>query len=250
MELADLSTQALLLALAFFTVSVLYASVGHAGATGYIAAMALAGMAPSLMKPTALTLNLVVASIATYKFYKRGMFSWAIFLPLAIASIPCAYLGGKIVLPPEYYRPIVGVVLLYAAWHAFKKNSETGTPVFKEVSKPVLLLVGAILGFLSGLTGVGGGVFLSPMMLVLGWAPIKVISGVAAAFILVNSTAGMAGLLSTSPVFLPELYLWAGAVLIGGWIGSELGSRRLNNNTILKLLGFTILIAGIKLISI
>jgi len=250
MELGDLTTQAILLALAFFIVSVLYSSVGHAGATGYIAVMALAGMAPSLMKPTALTLNLVVASIATFKFYKRGMFSWSIFLPLAFASIPCAYLGGKIVLPPEYYRPIVGIVLLYASWKKKKKNSGSDRSQFEEVSKPVLLVVGAVLGFLSGLTGVGGGVFLSPIMLVLGWAPIKVISGVAAAFILVNSTAGMAGLLSTSPVFLPELYLWAGAVLVGGWIGSELGTSRLKNNTILKLLAFTILIAGIKLIAI
>ncbi len=144
-----------ILAGAFLIVAVLYSSVGHAGATGYLAVMAIAGMSPALMKPTALTLNIIVASIATFKYYKRGAFSWQLFLPLVLASFPFAYLGGRITLPPEYYKPLVGLFLLYAAWRAFATSKTSPTYAIKPVSWPVLIACGAGLGFLSGLTGVG-----------------------------------------------------------------------------------------------
>ena len=238
-----------LLAGAFLIVAALYSSVGHAGATGYLAVMAIAGMSPALMKPTALTLNIIVASIATLKYYKRGAFSWQLFLPLVLASFPFAYLGGRITLPPEYYKPLVGLFLLYAAWRAFSTTKNSPTYEIKAVSWPVLIACGAALGFLSGLTGVGGGVFLSPLMLLMHWAPLRVISGVAAAFILVNSLSGLAGLLSKGILIAPGLPWWAVTVLIGGFIGAEFGSGRFKPGTIQKLLAITLLIAGIKLTS-
>lgn len=238
-----------ILAGAFLIVAVLYSSVGHAGATGYLAVMAIAGMSPALMKPTALTLNIIVASIATFKYYKRGAFSWQLFLPLVLASFPFAYLGGRITLPPEYYKPLVGLFLLYAAWRALATSKTSPTYAIKPVSWPVLIACGAGLGFLSGLTGVGGGVFLSPLMLLMHWAPLRVISGIAAAFILVNSLSGMAGLLSKGILIAPGLPWWALTVLIGGFIGAEYGSGRFKPETIQRLLAITLLIAGIKLTS-
>lgn len=244
-----MSNDILLLAGSFLVVAILYSSVGHAGATGYLAVMALAGMSPALMKPTALTLNIIVASIATFKYYKRGAFSWALFLPLVLASFPFAYLGGRITLPPEYYKPVVGLFLLYAAWRAFATSKTDGSYDVRPVSWPILLLCGSLLGFLSGLTGVGGGVFLSPLMLLMCWAPVRVISGVAAAFILVNSISGMIGLLSKGILVAPGLPWWAMAVFVGGLIGAEYGSGRFKPVTIQRLLAITLLIAGIKLTS-
>lgn len=244
-----MSNEILLLAGAFLIVAILYSSVGHAGATGYLAVMAIAGMSPALMKPTALTLNVIVASIATFKYYKRGAFSWSLFLPLVLASFPFAYLGGSITLPPEYYKPLVGLFLLYAAWRAFATSRTGSSYEIKPVSWFVLLGCGSLLGFLSGLTGVGGGVFLSPLMLLMHWAPLRVISGVAAAFILVNSLSGLAGLLSKGILVAPGLPWWASAVLIGGFFGAEYGSGRFKPATIQRLLAITLLIAGIKITS-
>lgn len=244
-----MDSQVLLLAAAFLIVATLYSSVGHAGATGYLAVMAIAGMSPALMKPTALTLNIIVASIATFKYYKRGAFSWQIFLPLVLASFPFAYLGGRITLPSEYYKPLVGLFLLYAAWRAFATSKNSPTYTIKPVSWPILIACGAGLGFLSGLTGVGGGVFLSPLMLMMHWAPLRVISGIAAAFILVNSLSGLVGLLSKGILIAPGLPWWAITVLIGGFFGAEYGSGRFKPETIQRLLAITLLIAGIKLSS-
>lgn len=238
-----------ILAAAFLAIAFLYASVGHAGATGYLAIMAIAGMSPALMKPTALTLNVIVASVAVFKYYKRGAFSWPLFLPLVLASFPFAFIGGKITLPPDYYKPLVGIFLLYASWQAFKRSIDEKPYDIKKVSWPTLIVCGGTLGFLSGLTGVGGGVFLSPLMLFMQWASVRVISGVAAAFILINSISGLAGLLSNGLVQAPGLPWWAVAVLVGGFIGAEYGSGRFKTTTIQKLLALTLLIAGIKLTS-
>lgn len=241
--------QLAILASAFLVIAALYASVGHAGATGYLAIMAIAGLQPALMKPTALTLNIVVASIATFKYYRRGAFSWKLFLPLVLASFPFAYLGGRMTLPPDYYKPLVGLFLLYAAWRAFDTTKSNPVYEIKAPASVTLVFTGAILGFLSGLTGVGGGVFLSPLLLIMHWAPIRVISGVAAAFILVNSISGMAGLLSGNVPTAVGLPWWVSAVLIGGLIGAEFGSGRFKPATIQRLLAATLLIAGLKLTS-
>jgi len=229
--------------------ALLYSSVGHAGASGYLAAMALVGISPAVMKPTALALNILVAVIATFKFYRVGSFSWRIFIPLAVSAVPLAYLGGTLSLPAHLYKPLVGVVLIYAAWRSFHTASGASSYEVRDPSMPILLVSGAALGFLSGLTGVGGGIFLSPLLLFFRWAPVKVISGVAAAFILVNSIAGILGVMSASTEFHPALPLWGLVVVVGGYIGAEYGSRRLGNPAIQRLLALVLLVAGAKMIA-
>ena len=179
----------LLLATCIFIAAILYSSVGHGGASGYLAAMALFGMAPAVMKPTALVLNIIVAAIATTKFYRAGCFDKSLFWQFAIGSIPCAFIGGSIVLPTQIYKPILGIVLLYAAGR-LGLNQASSQPQ-QPHSLPIWLAIGLgmAIGLLSGLTGVGGGIFLSPLLLLMGWATMKQAAGVSAAFILVNSIA-------------------------------------------------------------
>ncbi|MDO9084728.1 MAG: sulfite exporter TauE/SafE family protein [Anaerolineaceae bacterium] len=232
----------------FFLAAVLYSSVGHAGASGYLAVMALVGIAPSIMKPTALALNILVAIIVLVKFYRVGSFSWRIFIPLVITSIPLAYLGGRLLLPEQYYKPLVGFILLFAAWRLIMTARNGSDYEIQKPSIPVLVIMGAVLGLLSGLTGVGGGIFLSPILVFFRWAPIKVISGVAAGFILVNSVSGIFGVLSTNIQFHPNLPILVIVVIIGGFIGAEYGSKHLGNKTIQRLLALVLIIAGIKMI--
>ena len=229
-----------------FLAAALYSSVGHAGASGYLAAMALFGLAPAVMKPTALILNILVAVIATLKFYRAGYFSWKLFQPLAFASVPFAFIGGVVSLPGYLYKPIVGWVLLYAAYRLL-----AGKGVKPDVSPPTwrpLVASGAVIGLLSGLTGVGGGIFLSPLLLFLGWAETRQVSGVAAAFILVNSVAGLLGHYSAVSYVPSEVLAWAPAAVLGGWIGAQYGSRRLPAPIILKLLSAVLLVAGLKML--
>ena len=244
-----MTSENIVLTALFFVAALLYSSVGHAGASGYLAAMALVGTLPAVMRPTALTLNILVAVISTAKFYRVGAFSWSLFWPFALASIPLAYVGGLLTLPGHIYKPIVGLVLLYAAWHSFRTAHQ---PPQTEITRPplvVLLAAGAALGFLSGLTGVGGGIFLSPLLLVFRWAEIKVISGISAAFILVNSLAALLGVITSAPAMPSALPYWALAAMTGGYLGAEYGSKRLGNPTIQKLLAVVLAIAGAKMIA-
>jgi len=229
-----------------------YASVGHGGASAYIAAMALAGIAPQEMRPIALVLNVLVSSLATYKFWRAGHFRWRLFWPFAAVSIPFAYLGGAITLPGHVYKVVVGVVLLYAAWQLWlsgRKGDEM-RPV-REPPIVAAMLIGGVMGVLSGLTGVGGGIFLSPFLLMLGWAGTKQTSAVAAPFILVNSLSGLAAILVSKSVGLPN-YIWplAAAVLIGGWLGAEYGSRRFANPVVRRVLAVVLALAGGKMIMV
>ena len=247
MSFEDIVLTALILVAAL-----LYSSVGHAGASGYLAAMALMGLSPAVMKPTALTLNILVAVIATVKYYRVGAFSWRLFWPFALASIPFAYLGGILTLPGHFYKPLVGVVLIYAAWYSFRTAHQPAPALAARPHISILLLAGAALGLLSGLTGVGGGIFLSPLLLFFRCAEIRVISGIAAAFILVNSVAGLLGVMASAstPVLPAALPYWAIAAVVGGFIGAEYGSKRLGNPTIRKLLAVVLVIAGAKMIAV
>jgi uncharacterized protein len=244
-----METEAIVLTALIFAAAVLYSSVGHAGASGYLAAMALVGLAPEVMRPTALTLNILVAVIATAKFVKVGAFSWRLFWPFALTSVPLAYAGGMLELPGHIYKPLVGLVLLYAAWRSFRTAKRPAPPTVARPHVVILLATGAAIGFLSGLTGVGGGIFLSPLLLFFRWAEMKTISGIAAAFILVNSIAGLLGVLTTAPVLPPALPFWGVAAVAGGYIGAEYGSRRLGNPAIQKLLAVVLVIAGAKMIA-
>lgn len=238
----------LMLAALMFLAALLYSSVGHAGASGYLAAMALFGLAPMVMKPTALLLNVVVASIASYRFLRAGCFSRELFWPLALAAIPMAFVGGLVSLPQAAYRPLLGLVLLYSAWR-FLAQPVAESPALRPPALPWLLAAGAGIGLLSGLTGVGGGIFLSPLALFLAWGRMREVAGVAALFILVNSLAGLAGFFTRHGVSLPEGFpFWALAVVLGGWLGAGLGSRRLPVATLQKVLALVLAVAGFKML--
>jgi hypothetical protein len=227
-----------------------YAAVGHGGASAYLAAMALAGIAPAEMRPVALALNVLVSSLAAWKFYRAGHFRWRLFWPFAAAAIPLAYVGGAITLPGQAYKALVGVVLLYAAWQLWR-SGRAGEEM-REVRQPPLaaaVAIGGAMGLLAGLTGVGGGIFLSPLLLVLGWAGTKQTAAIAAPFILVNSIAGLAAIFVATGAALPP-YVWilAPAVLVGGWLGAEYGSRRFANPLVRRVLAVVLALAGGKMI--
>ena len=235
----------LLLSAGIFGIAVLYSSVGHAGASGYIAVMSLLSLAPSDIKPTALALNVLVASIATWQFFRAGHFSWQLFWPFAVLAAPFAFLGGYISLPTHAFKIILGLVLLYSALRfLFVAQYD------KKISAPPrlqALMSGAGIGFLSGLTGTGGGIFLTPLLLFKGWAQLQRAAAVSALFILVNSVAGLAGYFSNAkflPTFVLPLFVVAA---LGGGIGSYLGSRRFDAVIIKRFLAIVLLIASTKL---
>jgi len=238
----------ILLGLLIGFAALLYSSVGHGGASGYLAAMALFNLAPDVMKPTALVLNLVVATVGTIRFARAGHFAWNVFWPFAVMSVPFAFLGGALKLPISTYKILLGCVLLFAAWRLAFKQSAPATPETKPIPLLPALSLGATLGLLSGLTGVGGGIFLSPLLLLLGWADVRKTAGVSVAFILVNSAAGLLGHLASVENVPREIVWWAPAALIGGLIGSELGSRRLAPITIRRLLAVVLVVAGGKML--
>ncbi len=240
------SEQLALLCTAILIVAFLYSSVGHAGASGYIAVMTLIGLTPTVIKPAALVLNIIVATLTAWQFWRAGHFSWPLFWPFAVASIPLAFVGGYVNLPTKAFKILIGVVLLYSAarflWQA-QKNEEAQPP-----SKPVAIGVGAGLGLLSGLTGTGGGIFLTPLLIFMRWATTKTASAVSALFILVNSISGLLGNISSTrqlPLFALPM---AAAAVVGGAFGSYLGSRQFSPEFIKRLLAIVLLIAGYKLI--
>jgi uncharacterized membrane protein YfcA len=235
-----------LLTAAIFVVAWLYSSVGHAGASGYIAVMTLFGLGPSMIKPTALTLNILVASLSSIQFFRAGHFSFSLFWPFALLSVPCAFLGGYLNLPTHVFKVLVGIVLLLSAARLFVRPAAEEPCVVP--SRPVALSVGAGLGLLSGLTGTGGGIFLTPLLLLKRWARVKSAAAVSACFILVNSIAALLGNLSTEKTLPTPAAPLALAALAGGALGSYLGSTRLSHAAIKRLLAVVLLIAGAKLV--
>jgi len=246
LDFLDSPTHLALLALIFIA-AILYSSVGHGGASGYLAAMALFGMAPAAMKPLALSMNIAVAGLGFFRLYRAGYFNQRLFLPFALGSIPAAYLGGAWKLTDPIYRAIVGAALLIAAWRMFVEFKDEGTT---RTPPPMLAFgIGAGIGLLSGLTGVGGGIFLSPVLLLLNWTTMRESAAIAAAFILVNSIAALAGYAgSAHAVWPPNLWLFVTVALAGGLVGSELAVRRLAPHKLKVLLGIVLLVAGGKMI--
>jgi uncharacterized protein len=238
-----------LLALCMFAGAVLYTSVGHAGASAYIALMALFGIAPATMRPTALVLNILVASFTSFRYLRAGIFRWRTLWPPLIGAIPMAFVGGSIQLPTHIYRPLVGIILLIAAIRLLWPGELRAAREPKDIPIPWGILCGIGIGLLSGLTGTGGGIFLSPVLLFMGWSDIRTASGVAAVFILCNSLAGLAGNLAIVRSLPPELPIYASAVFLGAILGTTLGIR-LATSFILKALGAVLAIAGAKLIGV
>ena len=237
-----------LLALLVFAAAALYSMVGHGGASAYLAAMALFGLAPAVMKPTALVLNVLVSAIGTVQFARARRFSWRTFWPFALAAVPPAFVGGAITLPAVLYRRVVGVVLVYAALRLWQRAGAMAETAVRPAPKAAALPLGAGIGFLSGLTGVGGGIFLSPVLVLAHWADVRTTAGVSAAFILVNSIAGLLGCATSVRALPPGLPVLALAAVAGGLIGSTLGSRRLPSPTLRRLLAAVLVIAAWKLI--
>ena len=240
------STQLILLCFAIAVIAFLYSSVGHAGASGYIATMTLFGLATTVIRPTALVLNILVAIIGSFQFWRAGYFSWKLFWPFALLSIPAAYFGGYLQPPAGVLRILIGIVLLFSAARLIFRRGDPAETV--APSKPTAVGIGAGLGFLSGLTGTGGGIFLTPLLLFCQWAHIRQAAAVSALFILVNSIGGLVGYFAAVHS-LPTLGVTlAIPAIIGGAIGSHLGSRRFPVRAISILLAIILTIAGSKLI--
>ena len=250
--LAVTGTEVAILVCAFFAVATLYTTVGHAGASGYLATMAIVGVAPEVMRPTALALNVLVAAITVYRFRRARYFSWTALWPFLLGSVPLAAFGGAMRLPPGTYYAVVGAVLLVSAamlvWRVHGsgfRRDDAGISVQRTLAVPI----GAVIGLVSGLTGTGGGIFLSPILLLLQWSGPKTTAGIAAPFILVNSAVALvAGSVSagTLPVELPWL---AAAAVAGTLVGTWLGLSKLSQRGLVTTLAVVMLVAGGKLLA-
>ena len=236
----------LLIIAAIFVVAVLYSSVGHGGASGYLAVMAFLSVAPTVTRPTALVLNLFVASIGAIQFYRAGHFSWKLFWPFAVTSIPFAFLGGMITLPTNVYKILLGLVLLFAAFRLAWSFSKDVDPVPPKIW--IALICGAAMGLLSGLVGVGGGIFLTPLLLLMNWSETKTAAGISALFILVNSASGLLGNYQQVSALPSDVWFWIAAAVAGGIVGSLLGSRKFDSLVLRRVLAAVLLFAALKLI--
>lgn len=234
------------LAVAVLIVALLYSSVGHAGASGYLAVMSLFSLAPEVIKPTALVLNVLVAGLGSWQFWRAGHFSWRLFWPFAVLAVPLAFVGGCVRLPAAAFKILVGVVLLFSAVRLLLRPA--ADEVAREPARPLALGIGGGLGLLAGLTGTGGGIFLTPLLLHLRWARTKTAAAVSALFILVNSAAGLLGNFTSTKTIPTCAPLLALAAVLGGTVGSHWGSRHLQPATIKRCLAAVLCIAGVKLI--
>lgn len=242
-----MSETILLLTVAIAAAAALYSSVGHGGASAYIALMAIAGLAPDEVRPAALVLNILVAGLGAWRFIRAGRFDWKIFWPFAITAIPAAFFAGRIEVPEDVYRPLLAVALGAAAIRYLFWPTIDAIKLSKAPSALVALPTGAALGALAGLTGIGGGVYLSPLLVFAGWADPQRATGIAACFIVVNSIAGLAGRTS-SLAALPSYLPWfMAAALIGALIGTTWSLRGLEKRGVLRVLGVVLGIAAAAL---
>jgi uncharacterized membrane protein YfcA len=230
-----------------FLVAFLYSSVGHGGASGYLALMALFSISPEVMKPTALLLNLFVSLTSFIQFYRGKHFNWKIFLPFAIASVPMAYVGGMITIDDNIYKKILGILLIIPIIRfLFIANIKV-----EELKKSNLILsvfIGAAIGFLSGLIGIGGGIILSPVLLLLKWTDMKQTAAISALFIFVNSVSGLAGQMQKGIHFSPDMYVYVAIAFVGGICGAYFGSLKFKSNILKYMLAVVLIVAVYKLL--
>ena len=230
----------------FLFVAFVYSSVGHAGASGYLAVMSLLSFPLAEIKSTSLVLNIIVAAIASYKFISAGYFDKKVFLPFAITSIPAAFIGGAITLDPHWFKAFAGLFLLLSAVGLIIKNKRIDQDKTSELNIYTALIVGAVIGLFSGLIGVGGGIFLSPLIIIMGWTSLKKTSGISALFILCNSIIGLAGHMYSNSFQVHNIFYWMLAVIIGGYAGSHLGATLYNNKILIGILFIVLCSAGLK----
>jgi hypothetical protein len=236
------------LALLFALGAALYSSVGHGGASAYIASMALFSVAPETMKPTALALNLLVAGFGAWRYWSRNLTNWRLVLAFALTATPAAFIGGGIHLPAIYYKPLIGVLLWLAAVRLLWQPKMLAERAVRAPSYWVTLPAGALLGLLAGLTGTGGGIFLSPLIILNAWEEPRHTSGVVAGFIFLNSVAGLAGNAASVGHLPHELPIFLASVFSGALLGTWLGVERLPRPWLLRTLGLVLFVAGAKLL--
>lgn len=231
---------------AVLAVAFAYAMVGHGGASGYLVLLALSGLPPAVMKPTALVLNLCVSLIAFAQFQRAGYFRWRIFWPFAITSVPCAFITTRSHIDDAVYMRLLAVCILVAALRLLGvfRTRERGT---RDIPVPLGLVIGGAIGALSGLLGIGGGVLLSPVLLVFGWADAKTAAATSALFIFVNSAAGLLNMTSLAEVPTTDLAAWTLAAVCGGLLGSWVGAKRAPEPRLRQALGVVLLLASVKL---
>jgi uncharacterized membrane protein YfcA len=227
-------------------VAFLYSSVGHGGASGYLALMAVFAFAPETMRPIALLLNIFVSLIAFFQYYRAGFFSWSLFWPFAIASFPAAFLGGMIAVDVGLYKKILAILLLFSVLRLLGINFKLQKIGFKS-NIYISLLIGSVIGLFSGMIGIGGGIILSPLILLMNWADMKKTAAVSALFIFVNSIAGFSGLLIQGFNFSTEMGWILGVALVGGFAGAYFGANQFKNVLLNKILAMVLLLASIKL---
>jgi len=227
--------------------AVLYSSVGHGGASGYLAAMALFGLEPSIMKPAALMMNIFVTVLVLSRACRTCHFNWRLFLPVICASMPMAFVGGAYTIDSSIYKVVVGLLLLLAVWRMFWQAKDNDVTI-EHPNLWITLPVGGVLGFVSGLTGIGGGIFLSPLLLLLHWTDIKGSVSIAAAFILLNSVSGLLGYVSTGSEFPAGMPLLVAVAVIGALIGTRMSTYHLATQGLYRILGVVLIVAGFKMI--
>jgi uncharacterized protein len=242
-----MSEHILLLSLFIFLVAGLYASVGHGGASGYLALMTLLSMPIATIKPVALMLNIAVSLIAFIQFYRSGFFNKKLFVPLAIASVPAAYAGGLLSIDAHVYKQLLGGLLLISAIRLAMPLKKEAI-VLQHVNIVLVVMIGASIGFLSGMIGIGGGIILSPLLILLRYSDVKTTSGISALFIFVNSIAGLLGQMHQGIVFSSSMSVMIAVAIAGGLIGSYIGAKQLNVSLLKKVLAVVLFIASLKLV--
>lgn len=230
-----------------FFVAFLYAAVGHGGASGYLALMALYGAAPEEMKPTALLLNLFVSLTSFIQYYRGGHFKWKLFIPIALASVPMAFLGGMVTVEDRLYKTVLGILLLFPVIRFFFFKNVPDEEL-KPYNNYVAIGTGGIVGLLSGMIGIGGGIILSPILLLLKWTNQKQTAAISALFIFVNSVAGLMGQFTQGVVFNSNMFMYVVVAFSGGLLGAYFGSKKFDQNVLKYTLATVLLLASYKLL--
>jgi hypothetical protein len=228
-----------------FLLAILFSSVGHGGASGYLALMALYSFPSESMRSNALLLNILVSLISFIHFYRKGYFNWNLFWPFIVLSIPAAYIGGTMTLEGSLYKKILAMLLIVAALRMVLKNNSIDE--IRKQNKIIAILTGGLIGFVSGVIGIGGGIILSPLVLLFKWADIKTTAALSSLFILVNSVSGVAGIATNGLHASSDIILMLAITIVAAFIGSYLGTKKLNTYTLNNILAGVLIIAAIKL---